>query len=91
MDLRTGVPRSMRVELAGYVHLARMIDKCCAVLAGTEGEYIYPCSMDEWLMEFAGVTAEQFTAAVKANQTDEGVMAWFQQIAKPHEPALLEE
>ena len=67
MDLRTDFPRSMRVKLEGYVHLARMIDKCRAVLAGTEGEYIYPCPMDDRLMEFAGITADQFTAAVKAN------------------------
>ncbi len=61
----------MRVKLEGYVHLARMIDKCRAVLAGTEGEYIYPCPMDDRLMKFAGITADQFTAAVKANPTDE--------------------
>jgi hypothetical protein len=81
----------MRAKLAGYVHLARMIDKCRAVLAGTEGEYIYPCPMDERLMEFADITSEQFTAAVKAHPTDEGVAAWFRQIAKPHRPAELEE
>lgn len=80
----------MRVELAGYVHLARMIDKCRAVLAGTEGEYIYPCPMDERLLEFAGVTADQFTAAVNANPTDEGVVAWFRRVARPHDPAELE-
>ena len=61
----------MRVKMEGYVHLARMIDKCRAVLAGTEGEYIYPCPMDDRLMEFAGITADQFTAAVKANPSDE--------------------
>jgi hypothetical protein len=81
----------MRVELAGYVHLARMIDKCRAVLAGTEGEYIYPCPMDERLMEFSGITADQFTAVVKANPTDEGVVAWFRQVARPREPAEMEE
>lgn len=91
MDLRTGFPRSMKVTLEGYVHLARMIDKCRAVLAGTEGEYIYPCPMDERLMEFAGITAEQFTAAVKTHPTDEGVAAWFTHAARPHEPAELEE
>ncbi len=48
----------MRVKMEGYVHLARMIDKCRAVLAGTEGEYIYPCPMDERLMKFAGITDE---------------------------------
>ena len=45
MDLRKSFPRSMRVKMEGYVHLARMIDKCRAVPSGTEGEYIYPCPM----------------------------------------------
>jgi hypothetical protein len=91
MDLRTAFPRSMRDKLAGYAHLARMIDKCRAVLAGTEGEYIYPCPMDERLMEFAGITSDQFTAAVKSNPTDQEVVAWFQQTARPRDPAELEE
>ncbi len=91
MDLRTGFPRSMRVTLAGYVHLARMIDKCRAVLAGTEGEYIYPCPMDERLLKFAGLTSEQFTAAVKAHPDDDGVAEWFRRAAVPHDPAEQEE
>lgn len=90
MDLRTSFPRSMRDRLEGYVHLARMIDKCRAVLAGTEGEYIYPCPMDVRLLEYAGVTADQFTAAVKANPTDEGVVLWFRQAAKVHSTAELD-
>ncbi|MBX3302445.1 MAG: DUF5069 domain-containing protein [Nitrospira sp.] len=81
----------MRFKLAGYVHLARMIDKCRAVLAGTEGEYIYPCPMDERLMEFAGITSEQFTAAVNATRTDEAVADWFQQHARPHRPEEIED
>ena len=76
MDLRTGFPRSMKVQIAGHVHVARMIDKCRAVLAGTEGEYIYPCPMDDRLLDFSGISSEQFTAAVKINPTDEGVAAW---------------
>lgn len=80
----------MRSKLEGYVHLARMIDKCRAVLAGTEGEYIYPCPMDDRLMEFAGITADQFTAAVKANLTDEIVAQWFRKIAQPHKASELE-
>jgi hypothetical protein len=91
MDLRKSFPRSMRFQLAGYAHLARMIDKCRAILAGTEGEYIYPCPMDDRLLEFAGITNEQFTAAVKANRADEGVVTWFGKKAKPHRPAELEE
>ena len=91
MDLRKDFPRSMKFKLAGYAHLARMIDKCRAVLAGTEGEYLYPCPMDDRLMEFAGITSEQFTAAVKANSTDEGVVKWLGQTAQPHQPVELEE
>src|SRR5262245_9161833 len=90
MDLRQQFPRSMRTTMGGYAHLARMIDKCRAVLAGTEGEYIYPCPMDDRLMDFAGITSEQFTAAVEANPRDEGVEAWFRQTAKPHDPAELD-
>ena len=89
MDLRTHFPRSMRATLAGWVHLARMIDKCRATLAGTEGEYIYPCPMYERLLDFAGITSEQFTAAVTANPTDEGVVDWFLRTARFHEPAKL--
>lgn len=74
MDLRKSFPRSMRVKLEAYVHLPRMIDKCRAVLAGAEGEYIYPCPMNHRLMDFADITAEQFTVAVKRSPTDEGVI-----------------
>ena len=91
MDLRKSFPRSMRFKMEGYVHLARMIDKCRAVLAGTEGEYIYPCPMDVRLLEFAGITADQFTEAVKANPTDEGVAEGFRKTAKPHKQAELDE
>ena len=90
MDLRKTFPRSMREQLEGHVHLARMIDKCHAVLADTEGEYIYPCPMDERLMEFVGITADQFTATVTSNQTDEGVAQWFRKTAKAHAPAELD-
>lgn len=89
MDLRKHFPRSMRAKLEGYVHLARMIDKCRAVQAGTEGEYIYPCPMDFRLLEFAGLTDAQFTDAVKLNPTDEGVAGWFRRVARPHTPAEL--
>jgi hypothetical protein len=90
MDLRKSFPRSMRVKMEGYVHLARMIDKCRAVLAGMEGEYIYPCPMDERLMKFAGITDKEFTATVKANPSDDAVAKWFTQKANGHPPAELE-
>jgi hypothetical protein len=90
MDLTKYVPRSMRTTMAGYAHLPRMIDKCRAVLAKTEGEYIYPCPMDERLLEFAGISSDQFTAAVKSLPRDEGIAAWFCVAARPHTPDELE-
>jgi hypothetical protein len=80
----------MHDKLEGHVHLARMIDKCRAVLACTEGEYIYPCPMDKRLMEFAGITADQFTATVKSSQSDADIAAWFRKTAKAHSTAELE-
>ena len=68
----------MRTKLAGYVHLARMIDKCRADLAGTLGEYIYPCPLDDRLLEFAGLTTEQFSAAVTAHPNGEDMVRWFE-------------
>jgi hypothetical protein len=89
MDLRKDFPRSMRTTLCGYAHLARMIDKCRAVLAGTQGEYMYPCPMDVRLLDFVGITSDLFTAAVKSHQSDEGVAAWFAEVAMPRSPAEL--
>jgi hypothetical protein len=68
-----------------------MIDKCRAVLAGTEGEYIYPCPLDERLLEFVGITSDQFTSVVNKHPTDAGVAAWFQQTATPHPSDELDE
>lgn len=84
MDLRKQFPRSPRETLAGYVHLARMVDKCRATLAGTQSEYKYPCPMDQRLLDFAGITAEQFTAAVRGAQNDQALTDWFTRAATPH-------
>jgi len=83
MDLRKSFPRSPREKLAGYVHLPRMLDKCRATLAGTPGDYIYPCPMDQRLLDFAGITGEQFSKAV-AGKNDATVAEWFKKTAKPH-------
>ncbi len=96
MDLRTHYPRSVREKLADYVHLARMIDKCRAVLAGTQGEYIYPCPMDKRLLEFIGITPEQFTEPVKGRtdeareRSDNAMVEWFLKTTTPHVAAEIE-
>src|SRR2546429_4141615 len=89
MDLRTRYPRSVREKLAGYVHLGRMIDKCRAVLADTQGEYIYPCPLDNRLLEFAGITAELFTEAV-GGRPDQAVAERFRKTPKPPSADVIE-
>ena len=91
MDLRKDFPRSMRFQLGGYAHLARMIDKCRAVLAGTEGEYIYPCPMDQLLLDYTGIAAESFTDAVKRMPADKAIADWFQTASQPRNEAELAE
>lgn len=90
MDLREQFPRSVREKLAGYVHLARMIDKCRATIAGTQGDYIYPCPLDKRLLEFAGITAEQFTEAVRG-QLDQSIAEWFRRTTTPRSADEIEQ
>jgi hypothetical protein len=73
----------MKAKLAGYVHLARMIDKCRAVLAGTAGDYVYPCSLDKRFLNFTGLTSDQLLEAVQKG-SDEEVVEWLRHTALPH-------
>ena len=82
-------PRSVREKVGGYVHLARMIDKCRASLAGTLGDYLYPCPLDNRLLDFTGLTADQFIHAVES-RTDQDILDWFRTISTSRSPADLE-
>lgn len=89
LDLRIHYPRSIRERLAGYVHLARMIDKCRAFQAGMQGDYIYPCPLDEQLLRFAGISSEEFSREVQA-KTDREIADWFRTRAAAHTPSEIE-
>lgn len=89
MDLRHQHPRSIRQRLGGYVHLARMIDKCRALQAGMQGEYVYPCPLDERLLQFAGISSEAFAREVRS-RTDQEIVNWFQTNAAAHTPSEIE-
>ena len=90
MDLLVQFPRSVREKIGGYVHLARMIDKCRASLAGTLGDYLYPCPLDNRLLDFTGLMADQFIHAVES-RTDQDILDWFKAAATPRSPADLEQ
>jgi hypothetical protein len=82
-DLRNTPPRSPCEKMVGYVHLPRMLDKSRATLAGSQGEYVYPCPLDRRLLEFAGITAQQFSDAART-RTDQELAEWFRKTAARH-------
>jgi Domain of unknown function (DUF5069) len=81
-DLTKDYPRSPRETLAGYVIAARMLDKCRAVVAGMAGEYHFNCPLDNQLLGFTGIDAEQFKTFVATGATDEEIAAWIEQHSK---------
>lgn len=82
-DLRVEEPRPPAAELAGRPLAARCLDKCRATLAGTEGEFIYGCPMDQRFLSQAGLTADQFKDFVATGASDEEVARWLQENSKP--------
>lgn len=75
-DLRKQPPRSPRVRLGGYATLPRILDKCRAVIAGTQGEYKYACPLDQNFLNFAGVDPEALKAQVATGKGDGEILAW---------------
>ena len=75
LDLTKAFPRSPGDQLAGLVHLPRMIDKARAKEMGLLGEYIFPCPLDERLLTFLGVKADKFTEAIMAIE-DKNISKW---------------
>lgn len=90
MDLRSEYPRSIREYFGGYVHLARMIDKCRAKHVGMLGEYIFPCPIDQRLLDFTGISGDTFLEAVHS-RTDDEVLHWLQSTALSHTPQEIED
>lgn len=85
LDLTTDFPRSPRALLAGYVVAGRMLDKCRAVIAGTNGEYHFDCPLDNTFLDFAGITAAAFKEFVATGADDAAVADWIAANAKPRD------
>lgn len=79
LDLTREYPRSPRATLGGYVLAARMLDKCRAVIAGTQGEYHYNCPLDRNFLDFTGVDADEFRNFVAAGASDDQVDQWIRE------------
>jgi len=83
LDLRNGRPRRARDEAGGIVFLPRSIDKVRAALPGGDlGEYTIEGFTSGMLGEF-NISVADFTEAVRRANTDDDVVAYVHQHAKP--------
>jgi hypothetical protein len=89
LDLTKNFPRSPRETLAGYVHAGRMLDKCRAVVAGTNGEYHYNCPLDGFFLDFTGIDAEEFKTFVATGPDDAAVADWIKEHSKVKDPEVV--
>ena len=77
IDLTKQAPRSPRHRLGGYSLLARMIDKGRATLENMNGEYHYACPLDQHLLDFKSVGADEFLAVIRTASNEADAVAWF--------------
>ncbi len=82
IDLNTGVPRSPRETLGGYVVAARTLDKCRAAITGKLGEYHFDCPLDRIFFDFTGISSDDFKAHVAQGADDAAVGAWIGENAR---------
>jgi hypothetical protein len=83
LDLTKTYPRSPNALLGDYILLARITDKCRAVIAGTNGAYNFNCPMDRLFFDFTGIDADAFKAHVASGASDDEVLAWVVQHSQP--------
>jgi hypothetical protein len=75
MDLTKDYPRSVKEKLHGLVQLPRTIDKAKASAHGNIGEYHYNCPMDQAVLGFLGIDAEQLLDIVRTSKSDAEIEA----------------
>ncbi len=90
-DLTQRAPRSpYRRDVAGIFGLARMADKARADRAGTPGEYIYNCPIDQAITDFLGFSAEDFQEAAYLNPNDLELGDWVREHTCAHSGEISE-
>ena len=75
MDLSIAFPRSPKQEMAGLVHLPRMIDKGRAYKRSKLADYIFPCPLDIIILSFLRIDAEVF-ANMTSKKKDDEINEW---------------
>ena len=61
--------------MAGLVHIPRMIDKVIASNQNALGEYIFPCPLDNIMLEFLNIGEKEFASRVDSALESE-IEAW---------------
>jgi hypothetical protein len=69
-------PRSPRARLGGFAILPRMLDKGRAIIAETNGEYNYDCSLDKRFTSFAGIDAAAMKTLLSDGKGDGDILKW---------------
>ncbi len=75
-DLTQRPPRSPRARLGGYALLPRLLDKCRAEIAGTQGSFKYACPNDQRLLDFLGLDPAALKAEVAKGGGDGAILDW---------------
>ena len=75
-DLRVHAPRNSRAQLAGISFMPRTIDKLRAKIQGTIGPYKILPGISGYVLEWLGLTEDQFTEVVRAAKSDDEIAAW---------------
>jgi hypothetical protein len=62
-----------------------MLDKGRAEIAGKAGEYHFACPLDQRLLSFTGLAAEDILNLLKQGKSDTEVLAWIRDHAKQND------
>ena len=85
MDLSKVFPRSPKQKMAGLVHLGRMIDKARAYKEKKLADYIYPCPLDNIILNFLCIEADTF-ANITVEKKEEEISNWVKGLIKSKTP-----
>ena len=85
MDLSKVFPRSPKQRIAGLVHLGRMIDKARAYKEKKLADYIYPCPLDNIILNFLCIEADTF-ANITVEKKEEEISNWVKGLIKSKTP-----
>ncbi len=84
MDLTTAFPRSPKATFGGLVQVPRMVDKARAKMNGQLGEYIFPCPLDNMILEFLNLDSDTFSNSIMGKEDFE-ITEWIEDLLQNKE------